>query len=177
MLARSALMRVALDVESVLAEPNGPVARSTDRLTLEDIQQTWFSDKAESNNFQIYMGVSDAIWRHNPQIIPPEEPDIASYVGEMYSRVDELDIVTHREHVDEQVVWWLAEHDIVYDNFISCNVPKEELGYDVYIDDNPNLFGESRLLLRHQPWNSHLKTDMSKTCDRIHSLSEAVEFL
>lgn len=170
-------MNVSLDVESVLAEPNQAVARSTDRLSLEDIQDTWFSDVAENRSYQIYMGVSDAIWRHNPQIIPPEEPNLAEYVGEIHERVDRLDIVTHRQHVDEQVVWWLAEHDIEYDNFVSCGVPKQELAYDVYIDDNPNLFGECRLLLRHQPWNKQLDDANAKTCDRIHSLAEAVEFM
>ena len=123
------------------------------------------------------MGVSDAIWRHNPQMIHPEEPDIATYVEQMYEQADELDIVTHREHVDEQVVWWLSEHDIVYDEFVSCNVPKYELGYDVYIDDNPNLFGQCRLLLRHQPWNAYLDDENSKSCDRVHSLAEAVDFI
>jgi hypothetical protein len=170
-------MRVALDVESVLAEPNEAVARSTDRLTLDEIENTWFSDLDESQSYQIYMGVSDAIWRHNPQIIPPEEPDLSTYVAEMHERVGQLDIVTHRQHVDEQVVWWLAEHEIVYDNFVSCDVPKQELDYDVYVDDNPNLFGECRLLLRHQPWNAHLDDSESKMCDRIHSLSEVVKFL
>jgi hypothetical protein len=168
---------VALDVESVLAEPNEAVARTTDRLTLDQIQETWFSDGKHGTNYQIYMGVSDAIWRHNPQVIPPEEPNLSEYVDQMYEKADTLAIVTHRQHVDEQVIWWLQEHDIQYDEFVSCDVPKEQLGYDLYIDDNPNLFNKCRLLLRHQPWNSHLDDENSKTCDRIHSLAEAVEFV
>ncbi len=171
------MTNVALDVESVLAEPNEAVGRATDRLTLDQIQEKWFSDGKGSTNYQIYMGVSDAIWRHNPQVIPPEEPNLAEYVDEMYERADTLAIVTHRQHVDEQVIWWLQEHDIQYDEFVSCDVPKQELGYDLYIDDNPNLFGECRLLLRHQPWNAHLDAEMSKLCDRIHSLKEAVGFV
>lgn len=170
-------MKVSLDVESVLAEPNEAVLNTTDRLTRDEIESTWFSEDNSQTSYMIYMGVSDAIWRHNPQAIPPEEPNLDEYTAEIKSRVDRLDIVTHREHVDESVVWWLAEHDISYDNFISCDVPKQELGYDVYIDDNPKLFNECRLLLRHQPWNEHLPDERSKTCDRIHSLKEAIQFL
>lgn len=170
-------LRLALDVESVVANPNEPVIRATDRLTRSQIEDTWFSNSQEDFAYQIYMGVSDAIWRHNPQIIPPEEPNLAEYVGDIHGRIDQVDILTHREHVDEQIVWWLSEHDIEYDNFISTDRPKYEYDYDVYVDDNPNMFGECRLLLRHQPWNAHLDTDNSKTCDRVYSLAEAAEFL
>lgn len=170
-------MRVALDVESVLAEPNEAVLATTDRLTREQIEGTWFSNTEEDHAYQIYMGVSDAIWRHNHQRIPPEEPNLAEYVAEMRERADCVDILTHRQHVDDQVKLWLAEHDIGYDEFISTDKPKQEFDYDVWIDDNPNLFNECRLLLRHQPWNAHMPDESSKTTDRVYSLKDAVEFL
>lgn len=169
-------MKVALDVESVLAEPNEAVLNSTNRLTREQIESTWFSNSEEDTAYQIYMGVSDAVWRHNPQAISPEEPALSEYVDSMREQYT-VDIVTGRQHVDQQIQWWLAEHDIQYDGFVATGRPKQELGYDVYIDDNPNLFNECRLLLRHQPWNAHLDTSDSKMTDRIHSLSEALEFI
>jgi hypothetical protein len=171
------MMRVALDVESVLAEPNAAVARSTDRLTLEQIRDTWFTDGKDEPTYQIYMGVSDAIWRHKPEVIQEEEPDISGHVEKIYAHADVLDIVTHRQHVDEQVVWWLQEHGIEYDDFVSCSRPKQELDYDIYIDDSPNMFGECRLLLRHQPWNASLDDFSSESCDRINSLAEVPDFL
>lgn len=167
---------VALDVESVLADPNGRVLESTDRLTRDQIESEWFSDSEDDHAYQIYMGVSDAIWRHKHEIIPPEEPHIATHVQQIYAKADTLDIVTHRQHVDEQVKAWLDEHAIRYDNFISCDEPKQELGYDVYIDDNPNLFNECRLLLRDQPWNQHIDAWRSKSTDRIYSLDDVLGF-
>lgn len=170
-------MRVALDVESVLADPNEPVLRTTDQLTRRQINETWFTNQEESDAYQVYMGVSDAIWRHKPEIIPPEEPDISQYVNDIYDEAGILDIVTHRQHVDKEVMWWLKDHGIKYDGFVSCDVPKHELGYDVYIDDNPNLFGDCRLLLVDQPWNEFLPDEDSKMCDRVYSLYGATEFL
>lgn len=166
-------MRIALDVESVLAEPNEPVLNTTERLSRDEIESEW---NFEPESYQIYMGVSDAIWRHKPEIIPPEEPNMSEYVAE-WREDHTVDILTHREHVDKQVQWWLAEHSIEYDDFIATDKPKWEFDYDLWIDDNPEMFGECRLLLRHQPWNRQCPDGESKSCDRIHSLSEVSDFL
>lgn len=167
-------MKIALDVESVLADSHEAVSRSTDRLSYSDLYDSWqFEDRA----WQIYMGASDAIWRHKPEIIAPEEPNLSEYVAEMREE-HEVHILTARQHVDEQIKWWLAEHEIHYDSFTSTEIPKYEFKqYDVFVDDNPEMFGECRLFLRHQPWNAHLDDETSKSCDRIHSLKEVLDFL
>lgn len=166
-------MEIALDVESVLANTNEAVLQSTDKIDREKLLGEWdLSDEL----WQIYSGVSDAVWRHNPDSIPPEEPMIDMYVKDM-KKNNSLDVVTARTHVDEQMVWWLEQHGIEYRKFISTSEPKYLLDYDVYIDDNPKMFGECRLLLRHQPWNAELDNSNSETCDRIYSLAEAADIL
>ncbi len=167
-------MKIALDVESVLADSHEAVYRSTDKLSYSDLYDSW---KFDSETWQIYIGASDAIWRHNPQTIAPEEPNLSEYLEKL--REDcEVDIVTARLHVDEQIIWWLEEHEIEYDSFISTDSPKYEFTeYDIFIDDNPKMFGNCRLLLRHQPWNAHLDDTLSKSCDRIHSLADSLEFV
>lgn len=167
------MTKIALDVESVLANTNEAVLQSTEKIDREELIGEWDLD---DEMWQIYCGVSDAVWRHNPAIIPPEEPMIDRYVNDM-ANGNVVDIVTARPHVDEQMVWWLDEHGIEYRNFISIQEPKYTLDYDLYIDDNPKMFGECRLLLRHQPWNAGIDDSNSKTTDRIHSLAEASEFL
>lgn len=166
-------MRIALDVESVLADSNEAALRSTDKLERSDISQEWNFD---AETWQIFMGVTDAVWRHNPQMIPPEEPAIDEYVSAMREN-NEVHVLTAREHVDEQIVWWLDEHNISYDSFESTNRPKWEYDYDIFIDDNPEMFGECRLLLRHQPWNADCDDGDSKMVDRIYSLAEATTFV
>lgn len=167
------MTNIALDVESVLANTNEAVLQSTDKIDREQILGRWdLSDEM----WQIYSGVSDAVWRHNPESIPPEEPMLDRYTAQL-AEGNTLDIVTARPHVDEQMVWWLDSHGIEYQDFHSVQYPKYEMDYDIYIDDNPDMFGNCRLLLRNQPWNAELEDDKFKTCDRIYSLAEAVEFV
>ncbi len=168
------MSRVALDVESVLADTNEAALQSTDKLDRAELLGSWdLSDE----QWQVYIGVTDAVWRHNPDSIPPEEPAIDEYVSQI-NKGNTVDIVTGRMHVDEQIIWWLEEHGIEYNDFISTNRPKYEFTeYDVFIDDNPDMFNECRLLLRHQPWNAELDDADSKLTDRIYSLAEVSEFL
>jgi hypothetical protein len=121
--------------------------------------------------------VTDAVWRHNPQSIPPEEPMLSQYVSKM--REDhEVHILTGRQHVDGQIRWWLEEHNIEYESFTSTGNDKWLFKeYDAFIDDNPEMVGECRLFLRTQPWNAQIDAQMYKTCDRIHSLADVIEFL
>lgn len=167
------MSKIALDVESVLANTNEAVLQSTDAINREQLLGEWdLSDEM----WQVYSGVSDAVWRHNPGSIPQEETMLDTYTTQLAER-NTVDIVTARQHVDEQMIWWLDQHEITYNNFYSVDEPKYTLGYDVYIDDNPRLFGECRLLLRNQPWNADCKTQDVKLCDRIYSLAEARAFL
>jgi len=166
-------MKVALDVESVLANTNEAVVQSTDKIDREHLLGEWDLDDRQ---WQVYSGVSDAVWRHNPASIPPEEPMLDQYTRELADG-NTLDIVTAREYVDEQMVWWLDEHNISYRNFVSTSEPKYHLEYDVYIDDNPEMWPNCRLLLRHQPWNTDVPDQKSKLCDRIYSVAEAIAFV
>lgn len=166
-------MRVALDLEEVLADTISEACRSTDNLAVEDFH-SWDLD---DYTWQVYSGVSDALWRHDPLSIPPVEPGLAEYTAYIQAKADALDIVTARLHVDESVELWLEHHGISYDSIVSTRTPKQELDYDVFIDDNPEMFGKCRLLLRHHPHNAELDDEMSKSCDRIHSLSEGESFI
>lgn len=171
-------MKIAIDVESVLAEPTEAVLQSTDTLTYEQVRGKWLSTSDEdSRAYQIYMGVSDAIWRHKPEVIPPEESNLDEYVAAMREN-HEVHILTSRQHVDAQVQWWLERHNIEYDGFISTGRPKYEFDeFDIFIDDNPDMAGHCRLFLRHQPWNEHIDVLSMKGVTRIYSVAEVLEYL
>lgn len=166
-------MKVALDLEEVLADTISECCRSTDKLAHSDFD-TW--DIKPGYTWQVYAGVSDALWRHDPLSIPPVEAGLDDYTASIHDSVDTLDIVTARLHVDVQIVEWLEENDISYDKVISTSTPKHELDYDVYVDDNPDMFGECRLLLRDHPHNHHIDCDDSMT-DRIYSLGQVEDLL
>jgi hypothetical protein len=169
------MSKIALDVESTLADSNEAALQSTDKLDREQILGEWEMDEY---TWQVYMGVSDAIWRHKPEIIPPEEPCLDEYVQRL-GKSNTVHILTGREHVDEQMMWWLEHHGIEYESFMStCDDKTQYQEYDVFIDDNPRMVGSScRLLLRHKPWNAHIDTGEYQLVDRIHSLAEASDFL
>lgn len=166
-------MRVAVDLEEVLADTIHEACRSTDKIAPEDFSQ-W---DLETYVWQVYAGVSDALWRHDPLSIPPVEPQLSRHMQSMYDDAEQLDIVTARLHVDESVELWLSHHDIPYDNIVSTSQPKYELDYDVYVDDNPSMIGECRLLLRDHLHNESVDVTGSKSCDRIYSLAEASSFV
>jgi hypothetical protein len=167
-------MRVALDLEEVLADTILEACASTESLEPSDFD-TW--DIKPGHTWQVYSGVSDALWRHDPCSIPPVETGLDDYTYNIHQKADTLDIVTARLHVDEQIAEWLAENHIYYDKLISTAHPKQELDYDLYIDDNPDMFDECRLLLRDHPHNDHLDCGESEQTDRIFSLGEAEEYL
>lgn len=167
-------MKLALDLESVLADTNEVALQSTDKLDPEHFEDGWgLSDK----QWETYVKVTDAAWRHNPQSIPPEEENIDRYVSKLREAGNEIHILTAREWVDEQILWWLEEKEIEYDSFESTSSPKHEYDYDIFIDDNPELWGECRLLLRDQPWNNHIDTSSSRSSHRIYSLEEVNKFI
>lgn len=166
--------KIALDLEEVLADTIQEVCRSTDAVEYSDFN-SW--DIKPGYTWQVYAGVSDALWRHDPLAIPPVEPFITEHVDSLYDETERLDIVTARLHVDHQIESWLSHHNIQYDNLISIRKPKYEVNYDLFIDDNPEMDGECRLLLRDHPHNSHIEDEKSKMTDRINSLEEATGFV
>lgn len=167
------MTRVALDLEEVLADTIQEACRSTDKLESDDFE-SW---DISGYTWQVYAGVSDALWRHDPISIPVVEDGLDDYTANIERAADELDIVTARMHVNGQIEKWLNYHDISYNDIVATRQPKYELDYDVYIDDNPEMFGQCRLLLRDHPHNDHLDDGSSKTTDRIQSLGQAEGFV
>lgn len=165
------MKRRAVDLEEVLADTIVAACKSTDKLEESDFSSWDLSDYT----WQVYAGVSDAIWRHDPLSIEPVEPNLSEYMTAIYNNSSKLDIVTARLHVDGNVKLWLREHDIPYDNLVSTSQPKYELDYDEWLDDNPSMVGECSLLLRHHQHNSHVDTESHSDCERIHSLADVRE--
>lgn len=166
-------MNLAVDLEEVLADTIRESCRSSDKL-----QEADFDDWDLTNyTWQVYAGVSDALWRHDPLSIPPIEANLNYHVSNLYESVDTLDIVTARMHVDEQIDDWLEHHNVPYDDIVSTQTPKHELGYDAYVDDNPSMVGRCRLFLRTHPHNEQVDDTAYKGCTRIGSLADVSEFL
>ena len=166
-------MKVALDLEEVLADTIRHASNSTDKIDVSDFS-SWDLD---TYTWQVYSGVSDAIWRHDPLSIPPVEPNLDRYTADIYQNVDTLDIVTARTGVDDNIHLWLDHHDISYNTLVSTHTPKCQLDYTDYVDDNPEMVGRCSLLLRDHLHNAGAPSEEVKSTKRIHTLAEAREHL
>lgn len=146
-------MKIALDLEGVLADQHYQTLRNSDRLTVEDFEKWEFPD---TDLFQHFMGVSLHVWRDKWEDISPSQYDIARFTEEL-NDIGEVHIVTNRSGADEQIQKWLDKHGIVYEEFFSNpnKTKKSEMDYDVYIDDNPGMWGDVDLLyVPTKPWNN-----------------------
>lgn len=156
-------MKIALDMEEVLAETHQPFIEEWNRrhgtsYTLNDVDSwDWVSTTAD---FDEFMDIVQNEWR-KPYNIQPCEPGLAESVERIYGYVDTLDIVTARTGVEEEMQEWLEMQGIQhYDTFKSIHNgdTKAKFDYDVYIDDKPHLKdklddGQCQFLV-HRPWNN-----------------------
>ena len=172
-------MRIALDVDGVLADVIAPWLARSNRIRPEisrdqvDDWDFWKRFGIDRYDFYAELGACWRDWRS----IPPTEPGLASVSREM-RKLGRVDIVTSREpQTDPFVRDWLGHHGIAYDGYVSVadGPMKADLDYDLFIDDSPlnaarMLQNGRRIVLYSQPWNASLTG-----IHRISSLSEVFE--
>jgi len=144
-------MKVAMDVEGVLA----------------DICMSWIIHygylftKSEITDWEFknvgitigrFLEETIVVWKQGKVV--PEEFNLPDKMPRL-----PFDIVTARKGVDLEIVNWLENYRINYDNFVvsRSSTSKPLLCYDVYIDDNPYMYknlqkGQTQILY-DQPWN------------------------
>jgi 5'(3')-deoxyribonucleotidase len=163
-LPRFEKLRVAVDVDGVLAETMEAWIKTFNKLhgtrfKLKDIDSwaSWIKFGISKDEFY---RILDGTW-DNWIDIPPTEPDLASKV-QRAERYGVLDIVTGRsQRTVPAVKQWLKNQGIKYNRFVRVLGwrYKIALGYDVYIDDAPEMMPMiSRALsvsgiLYQRPWN------------------------
>lgn len=174
-------MRVALDLDSTLAATSTAAFELMDEdYSYDDINSwSWGIDKFGKAK---YLNSMWHAWTICPMKIPPMESGLYWTTKWLYDSVDQLDIVTAHPSgmlgVDEGKQNWLNKHAIVHDEYRSVDGAKEDLDYDIYIDDKPALaenVEDGIVLLRDQPYNSHIRE--SESVHRISFVENAVEFL
>jgi uncharacterized HAD superfamily protein len=163
--ARSGAMRIAVDLDGVLADTMVIVCQILNRrlfknFTLESFVR-WRAWEIAGITRDEFFKALDEAW-FSWQTIPPTEKNLSATVGRL-TEFGTVDIVTGRSpatvpHANS----WLKEHKIPFDSFVRTNnstTAKLTLNYDVYIDDSAELMallattlqGSGVLYLR--PWN------------------------
>lgn len=138
-------LRVALDVESVLADTHPYfIDVYNDEFEAEysvcDIDNwDWVREEVEWEDFD---RIVEEGWKYRADKIMVREENISEAVCELgnLTKNTTVDIVTARTGVENEMQNWLANHGITdYNEFIATTEKKTNLGYHVHIDDNPNM--------------------------------------
>ena len=176
-------MRVALDLDSTLAATSLTAFELMDvDYTYDDIDSwSWGTDKFGTARYLNAMWHS---WSIQPNSVPPMEGGLRQTTKDIYEVADQVDIVTAHPDgmmgVDEGKQAWLEDYGIFFDEYISFDGPKEDLDYDVYIDDRPTLVDgvegtDSMILLRDHPYNRGIS--LPKEAIRVKSVRDAADWL
>lgn len=174
-------MRVALDVDGVLADVILPWLERSNRLRsplTKDQITTWDFWKACGISQHDFYGELSDCWR-DWRTVPPTEGDLPGSTRDL-SRLARVDIVTARERSTNRFVErWLDHHGISFDGYVSVGegTLKAELDYDLFIDDSPinaeSFVRKGRpVMLYAQPWNAGFPE--SRNVTRIRTLGDAV---
>lgn len=178
-------MRIALDVDGVLADLAGMILR----IYGEDTGVWLERDFVTEWEFWTKLGMSrrefvDLIVRawSRWEEIKPLEDDLAEDTA-ILGKLGRVEILTQRPAVTiEPVKKWLRKHGISYHGFtwVPLKSSKSLYTYDVYIDDSPRLAEHlrrlrRRLLLYEQPWNTSVPA--SDNVVRVRSLDECIEYI
>jgi FMN phosphatase YigB (HAD superfamily) len=104
----------------------------------EEILNKFFYGRGK---WQGYIPITEKTWREKTNSIPVMEKDIKKKIEKLAKTVNgEIHLVTARNRVENQIRDKLSEigiQNLFYEIVIESD--KEELSYDIYIDDNPEL--------------------------------------
>lgn len=154
-------LRIALDVEGVLADTHTATAERSDMLEPHECPPPGWDFPTEEH-YDEFMHVSQNLWHNHAHHIPPMEDGLWKAVGKLH-RFHHVDIVTHRKNVDRQIQEWLAGYNIEYDEFHTSAGNKTDVGdYHVHIDDSPNvvtdvLENNRSILVVDRPYNQDIE--------------------
>lgn len=171
-------MKIAIDFDSVLSDTMVSWTQKFNEkydkdFTKADVKKWTFWD-----DFDISHDAAKEIFREaweDWENLQPTEDNLSTTTQEL-SELGDIDIVTNVEFSYRKYVQsWLEKNRIVYQNLVN-NSKKEELSYNVFIDDDPDLattlsIAHKNCLVYHQQWNSHITE--GKYIKRIQNLKES----
>lgn len=174
-------LHIALDVEGVLADSHAATAERSDMLEPNDCPPPNWDFQSDEHREE-FMHVSQNLWHNHAHHIPPTEDDLWKSVRAM-ARVHDVDIVTHRSNVDQQVREWLAGYNIDYDNIYFADGYKSEVDdHDVLVDDSPRVAEDcirnrTHCLLVNRRYNENVSGLDSRYVRRVSGVRAASERL
>ena len=177
---------IAVDLDSTLAET---LDVATDLLGV-DYEYSEFSswdEPIEKFGPTAFLNAVWHAWTIRPDEIEPTEPNVDATMLALSERASRLDVVTaHPQRdilgLDSSKRQWLDDQGITYNAYRSVHGDKHSLGYDIYVDNNPNLVEEAHeagvdadVYLYAQPHNTPDQVDApDEAYTRVESLREVL---
>ena len=137
----------------------------------------------DGNGWKGFYPVTEEVWENEIERLSLRSKDMIEQVEKLKQTVKDSDgelfIVTARENVEssiEQKIGDLGIRELI--DGIIIETEKDELDFDVYIDDYPKLhqnLEESIQIMITQPWNR--EQELEKPHRRVEKLSEAAEVI
>jgi len=178
------IMKISLDFDSVLADTMVLWVKKFNAHNGKDYKKdhvrTWtFWDQEE---FKMSHSDADKIFEESWEDwenLDPTEKNLSSTTSKL-SELGTIDIVSKGTSHFEQKEKWLEKHAIKYRELVPADKQKEQMDYDVFIDDDPSLAealnkSDKGCILYHQKWNKHVEE--SERISRINKLNEAHEII
>lgn len=180
---KSVFLKIALDLDGVLAEPmlilcESLSAKTGRKITLEDITE-WDPPDIVALSKKSFGDLFNDVWLNDWKRIPPTESELSRKVAKLKEH-GRVDIVTGRSPQTITVAkLWLQKYQISYDSFVPVHgsTGKLRLDYDIYIDDAPRLMQllASTLdkigIVYSKPWNMNI--EVGERFFRANNLVEA----
>lgn len=183
-------MHIGIDLDGVLADLNGQTVQGYNKL-FPDKEPLKFEDLASWNYLVEKRGMSkklqtkifNKVWR-DWKDLPTVENSLstAAVILELKAKGHTISIITHRHpYTHSYVPKWLNSKGILYDNLLlvsnKTGIEKHQF-VDLLVDDHPRVveiadqYPNTFILLRNQPWNTHIETVDILNVYRIYSLTE-----
>lgn len=145
----------------------------------DDDVELFFS--GDDNGWPGFHPMTEGIWNNNPERYQPVRETIKEEVSELREVVEEkggeLYLVTARQNANEAVRKRLEQLEIKqYFEDVVFKVSKDELDFDIYIDDYPHLYSKLENgvhIMINQPWNE--QQALEPPHQRVKDLREAIE--
>lgn len=187
-------MRISLDFDGVLSHTMKSwvnncniLDNNVPEITLKDIDRWAFFEKW-GMEWPEALEIFKMCWTDTDNLDPMEH-DLAQKVR-LLKKLGTVDVVTSVDPICKHFIeYWLIRKGIEYDGLRFVSI-KEELDYDVFIDDSPvnamKIFNAGKdVLLYNQPWNRNIPnsfctdkgTGEEWSITRVYNLYHAIDVI
>jgi len=170
--------KIALDLEGTIADIHTTFSKKIIEsyrvnFSVEDINAWNWGEKVKSLGLSIQdcLDIRKNIWLQELESIPFTDETVRETIYVLTKKY-KVDIVTAIEkEAEDSARNWLSHNSINHLNLVFHN-DKEELDYDLFIDDKPSLASKlpyDKLIVYDRPWNRYLNSQ------RVYQLEEVVK--